>query len=156
LTEKPSILGGIFPPPLVVLALSIIGLGLQWHNPLLFQQAHRAYWVFFGIILVGTAGLLAFSARQIMRSQGTPIIFNKPTVVIVSKGPFAFTRNPLYLSLIMLYAGVGIMVNSLWFAPLLGVLVLFLHKVVLREENYLEHEFGKAYVLYKSAVRRWL
>lgn len=153
--EKPSVLGGIFPPPLVVLALSIIGLGLQWHYPLLFQLGHRAYWVCLGIILVVFAGLLALSARQIMRAQRTPIVFSKPTVVIVSQGPFRFTRNPLYLSLVMLYAGVGIMMNSLWFAPLLAVLVLFLHLVVIREEKYLEREFGKEYVLYKSAVRRW-
>ncbi len=149
-------LEGIFPPPLVVLALSILGLGLQWHKPLVFQENHRSYWLYVGIILVILSGILAFSARQIMRIQRTPIIFSMPTTVIVSKGPFRFTRNPLYLSLVMLYAGVGVVANSLWFALLLGGLIFFLRIVILREEEYLEHKFGNEYVLYKSTVRRWL
>ena len=153
--EEPGI-GRIFPPPLSVIALSLTGLGLQWHYPLLFQNDYRFYWLIAGTILIAFSGLLAFLARRIMRSQKTPISFSKPTVVIIRKGPFGHTRNPLYLSLVMLYAGVGILADSLWFAPLLIVLVFFLHRVILREEKYLEHDFGNEYLIYKRSVRRWL
>lgn len=154
--ENQSILKGIFPPPLIVLALLIIGFGLRWYKPLSLQNSYRDYWLFIGIILIVLSGVLALLARRIMRSLGTPINFNKPTRMIVNKGAFRVTRNPLYLSLLMLYAGVGIVANSWWFVLLLPVLFLSLHRVILREEKYLEHIFGNEYVLYKNSVKRWL
>jgi protein-S-isoprenylcysteine O-methyltransferase Ste14 len=151
-----SLFEGIFPPPLIVLALLIAGSGLQWQIPLAFQKQYRDYWLIIGILLIVFSGLLAFFASRIMRSQRTPVNFNKPTIMIVKKGPFRFTRNPLYLSLLMLYAGIGIMINSLWFVLLLFFLFFFLRRVILLEEKYLEHHFSSEYMLYKSAVRRWL
>ncbi|MFH0784955.1 MAG: isoprenylcysteine carboxylmethyltransferase family protein [Pseudomonadota bacterium] len=150
-------IGSVLPPPLVVIALSLMGFALQWYYPLSFQDSCRSYWVMAGgIILIAFSGLLAFLARRIMLCQKTPISFSKPTVVIIRKGPFGLTRNPLYLSLVMLYAGIGIMANSLWFAPLLIALTFFLRRVILREEKYLEHHFGSEYTNYKRTVRRWL
>lgn len=154
--QKEQGIGRIIPPPLFVIALSLIGFGAQWRYPFSFQNSHRFFWLIIGIVLVVFSGLLAFGARRIMRSQKTPISFNKPTVVIIRNGPFAITRNPLYLSLAMLYAGVGIMLNSAWFAPLLLVLIFFLRRVILREEKYLERDFGNEYSIYKKNVRRWL
>lgn len=154
--QKEQGIGRIIPPPLFVIALSLIGFGAQWRYPLSFQNSHRYFWLIVGIVLIVLSGLLALGARRIMQSQKTPISFNKPTVVIIRNGPFAFTRNPLYLSLAMLYAGVGIMLNSVWFAPLLLVLIFFLHRVILREERYLERNFGNEYAIYKKNVRRWL
>ena len=154
--ESQSIIKGIFPPPLFVLALLIIGFSLRWYNPLSFQNNHRDYWLFSGIIVIILSGLLAFLASRIMRSQRTPINFDNPTIMIINKGPFRFTRNPLYLSLLMFYGGAGIVANSLWFALLLPVLYFFLRSVILREEKYLDHIFGNEYVLYKNTVKRWL
>ncbi|MBI5557680.1 MAG: isoprenylcysteine carboxylmethyltransferase family protein [Deltaproteobacteria bacterium] len=154
--RKEQGIGRILPPPLFVIALFLLGFGIQWHYPLSFQNSYRSFWLIVGIILIAFSGLLAFLARRIMRSQKTPISFNKPTVAIIRNGPFAFTRNPLYLSLALLYSGAGIMVNSAWFAPLLIVLILFLHRVILREERYLERDFGNEYSIYKKNVRRWL
>lgn len=149
-------IGKIFPPPLLVLALSIIGLGLQCFFPLSIQLNFRPYWLIVGIILIVFSGLLAFWARTIMRTQKTPITFNKPTVVILTTGPFTYTRNPLYLSLVILYTGIGIVINSKWFIPLLIVLLFYLHNVILREEKYLEQSFGNEYLRYKNTVRRWV
>ena len=155
-TDKLSLFEGIFPPPLIVLALLIAGSGLQWQIPLVFQKQYRDYWLIIGILSIVFSGLLAFFTSRIMRSQRTPVNFNKPTIMIVKKGPFRFTRNPLYLSLLMLYAGIGILMNSLWFALLLVFLFFFLRRVILLEEKYLEHLFSSEYMLYKSAVRRWI
>ena len=154
--EDTKSIGKIFPPPLFVIVLSIIGFGLQWLYPFSFQFSFRPYWLTVGVILIVFSGLLAFLARKIMRGQMTPISFNKPTVIILSNGPFAYTRNPLYLSLVILYTGIGIVANSIWFTPLLIVVILFLNKVILREEKYLEQSFGKEYLRYKKTVRRWV
>jgi protein-S-isoprenylcysteine O-methyltransferase Ste14 len=155
--DPANTLEGTFPPPLIVLALTLIGFGLQWYQPLRYQNtSHRGYWLFAGIILMLFAGSVALLARRVMLTRKTPISFGKPTVAIIAEGPFRFTRNPLYLSLLFLYTGIGIEADSLWFALLLIVVFSFLHLVVVREEQYLEQSFGNEYLLYKSAVRRWL
>jgi len=146
-----------FPSPLIVLALTLIGFGLQWYQPLRSQNtSHRGYWLFAGIIMMLFSGSVALLASRVMLTRRTPISFGTPTVAIIDEGPFRFTRNPLYLSLLFLYTGIGIEADSLWFALLLIVVFSFLHLVVVREERYLEQSFGNEYLLYKSAVRRWL
>ena len=155
--ESQGVLEGIFPPPLFVLLLTILGSGLQWQKPLAYQSAEcRICWLFAGSALIVCAGTLALLARRIMLSRGTPIRFDKPTVAILAQGPFRYTRNPLYLALLLLYTGVGVMANSWWFALLLVALFMFLRRVVVREEAYLERLFGDTYLRYTFTVRRWL
>ena len=71
----------------------------------------------------------------------------QPTIAIVAAGPFRFSRNPLYLSLTVLGAGVALLVNSGW-----GLLLL----VIAREERYLEGKFDDEYSAYRERVRRWI
>jgi Phospholipid methyltransferase len=63
-----------------------------------------------------------------------------------------FSRNPGYLSLTMLYAGIAVLRNALWAVVLLPVVVY----VIEREERYLERTFGEEYLNYKAPVHRWV
>jgi len=155
-TKENQGIGRVVPPPVIVIALTIVGFGLQWHYALSFQNMYRPYWLAGGILLIALSGFLALWARLMLLRQKTPIVFNKPTTAIVRSGPFSFSRNPLYLSLVMLYAGIGIVADAGWFIPLLVVFVIFVWRVILREERYLEHAFGAEYMHYKRSVRRWL
>ncbi len=81
----------------------------------------------------------------------------QPTTAIVTEGPYRFTRNPIYLSLAVLYAGLAVMANALWSLLLLLAVMLIIHyAVILPEERYLEQKFGEEYRSYKAKVRRWL
>ena len=92
-----------------------------------------------------------------MKRAGTNIRPDQPTLAIVSDGPFRFTRNPLYLALTGLYAGIALLVNALWPLLLLApVLAVLRWGVIAREERYLEAKFGEAYRAYRSRVRRWV
>ena len=78
--------------------------------------------------------------------------------VIVS-GPFAYTRNPLYLGNILLYAGIGVMANALapWLVIVaLGYFVLQYASIVSLEEEFLEKEFGAGYLEFKKNVPRFI
>lgn len=80
-----------------------------------------------------------------------------PTTAIIDTGPFALTRNPLYLSMTLLYTGLTLIINTIWPLLLLPfVLVVVQRGVIEREERYLERKFGEEYLSYKSRVRRWL
>jgi protein-S-isoprenylcysteine O-methyltransferase Ste14 len=75
----------------------------------------------------------------------------------VATGPFAFSRNPIYLGEVIALVGAGISFNRLWLvlvAPIFGFAVQRL--AIEREEAYLERRFGSSYLDYKARVRRWL
>ena len=90
---------------------------------------------FFASMFIGLSGIIAVQSYRVMRHHQTDIIFKNPTTNLVITGPFKFSRNPLYLSLLLLYTGVGVLLNSIWFAPLLLFLFIFLRRVVLSEEK---------------------
>ena len=97
------------------------------------------------------------AAFRHFRRAGTPVETYRPTVALVTGGPFARSRNPMYVSLTLLYAGIGLALDSAWVLGLLVPLLLLMrHGVMAREERYLERRFGTRYLGYKAAVRRWL
>jgi protein-S-isoprenylcysteine O-methyltransferase Ste14 len=66
-------------------------------------------------------------------------------------------RNPIYVGMLLLYAGIGLAARSPWVLVLaLPLVVILRYGVVAREETYLQQRFGDAYRDYKARVRRWL
>ena len=79
------------------------------------------------------------------------------TTVIVATGPYALSRNPIYVSFNVVYAGLAFVVNTVWpivFLPV-GIALLY-YGVIARDESYLERVFGDGYRHYKARVRRWI
>jgi protein-S-isoprenylcysteine O-methyltransferase Ste14 len=75
----------------------------------------------------------------------------------VDEGPFKFSRNPMYLSLVVLLIALSILFLSIWFFLSSVVLCLVLDRfAVAPEEVYLAQKFGDRYVEYKTRVRRWI
>ena len=110
-----------------------------------------------GLPLMAASGLLAVWGSMTMRRAGTTVGPYSSTTAIVVRGPFRFSRNPMYLSLTGLYLGIAVAVNALWVMVLLpAALVSITVGVIAREESYLERKFGTEYISYKSRVRRWL
>ena len=100
--------------------------------------------------------LAAWFART-MNAADTTLRTDKPVSSLVQDGPFRYSRNPGYLSLTMLYAGIAILRNALWVILLLPlVLYVIQREVIEREERYLERTFGEEYLAYKRRVRRWV
>jgi protein-S-isoprenylcysteine O-methyltransferase Ste14 len=145
--------GVIAPPPLIYLAFLIVGLGLNRVTPL---PIHPAVRVVGGALVALGIGLLVFAVRT-MRRAHTHVSPYKPTIVILSSGPYGFSRNPIYVAFAITYVGVAFCANTMWPLLLLPILVLFISVfVITREERYLEGKFGAPYVAYKSRVRRWV
>ena len=92
-----------------------------------------------------------------MRSAGTPINPEEPVSKLVTGGPFCYTRNPGYLSMAMIYAGLACLANAFWAILLLpATLLVIQHGMIEREERYLERKFGEEYLRYKARVQRWI
>ena len=76
---------------------------------------------------------------------------------LCTRGPFRFSRNPIYLGDWFLLAGVSLLLGTFWpllFAPLIWIMIRF--GVIRHEEVHLEAKFGDAYRDYKARVRRWI
>jgi protein-S-isoprenylcysteine O-methyltransferase Ste14 len=87
----------------------------------------------------------------------TGLLPGSPTTTIIVVGPFARSRNPLYLGLLVGSAGLALLAGSLWALLLLPVeWALLQWGAVLPEERYLAATFGSVYDDYCGRVRRWL
>jgi protein-S-isoprenylcysteine O-methyltransferase Ste14 len=94
--------------------------------------------------------------RQFARA-GTSLVPSEPSTVLLNAGPYRFTRNPIYISFVIFYFGLAIMLTSAWMLLLLVPALIILQRgVVEREEAYLQAKFGEAYRKYRARVPRWL
>jgi len=92
-----------------------------------------------------------------MRGADTTMHINKPVSRVVQDGPFRYSRNPGYLALTMIYAGIAVLRSALWAVVLLPlVLYVIEREMIEREERWLERSFGEEYRAYKARVRRWV
>lgn len=147
--------GVVVLPPLLFAGAFAIGLILHWLHPISILRG--AITLCLGIALCVVSGWFALWAEHTMKKAGTNINPLRPATALVTSGPFRFCRNPLYLSLVLLYLGLALAMNRLWPLVLLVPALVVLHYgVILREERYLEAKFGDAYRDYRASVRRWL
>ena len=75
---------------------------------------------------------------------------------LVRGGPYAFSRNPMYVAWTLAYVGIALVADAAWPLLLLPVVLVVTHIVIVREERSLERRFGAAYRSYKRSVRRYL
>ena len=148
----------VIKPPILFAGAIVLGCLLSWLVPLgpdLFSANRRALGVGGGLALIGF-GLFVVSVRRFFQA-GTSPVPGEPSTVLLDVGPYRFTRNPIYISFVIVYFGLAIMLTSAWMLVLLiPVLIVLQRGVVEREEAYLQGKFGEAYCKYQARVPRWL
>jgi protein-S-isoprenylcysteine O-methyltransferase Ste14 len=146
-----------FPPPLYYLGGFVLGEAIHQFAPIRLWAPPALAPRVVGWALVALWAAVSVAAVTLLRRAGTTPNPAKPTTALVIRGPYRFSRNPLYVAVAALYLGAALLANSLW--PLLlfpAVIALVRTRVIAREEAYLEAKFGDAYRAYKARVRRWL
>jgi len=146
-------------PPLVYLAAFGLG-GLAdrlrpWPLAESWVALERWRWLGAALLAAGVA-LDLWSLSHFFRAKTSALPF-RPASAIVARGPYRFTRNPMYLGMTATLAGVGFFFGRAWIAlaALAGALVMDRYAIP-REERYLERRFGAGYLDYRRRVRRWL
>lgn len=145
-----------FPPPFIYLGLLLLGLAadriLPWSIAL---PSRTRIVVALVCAIVGLFLMIAATGR--FRRKGTDLKPWKSSKLIVDDGIYGFSRNPMYLAMILLYAAFAFGFSSLGALLLLPVTIFLIRtQVIAREERYLEAKFGDSYRTYKARVRRWL
>ena len=108
-----------------------------------------------GAILV-MGGCLALWALYQFHRVNSDVRPDRPDTILITTGPYRYTRNPLYIVLSMIQVAAAFWLDNLWILLLLplSVIVIRLYAIA-REERYLEETFGQDYLDYSKRVRRW-
>lgn len=137
------------PLPEAHLALVAAGviLGLRW--PRRITSARSVRLLGGPLIVVGVAW-----AAWATRTAGR-VDLERPER-LVTRGPYAISRHPMYVAWTLIYLGVSLTLNTVWLLSLLPLLAVLTHREVKREEQRLVESFGGEYRTYRRRVRRYL
>lgn len=148
-----------FPPPLLPLATVLLGIGLERLWPLgadLEFPAPARYWIG-GIVVAASLLVLGLWPVVMFRRSGQSEIPWRPTPLVLEDGPYRFTRNPMYLMMVLACIGVAVILSNFWILLLTPLCAWCLYYFAIApEEAYLERKFGESYRHYKARVRRWI
>jgi protein-S-isoprenylcysteine O-methyltransferase Ste14 len=146
------------PVPWVFVLAYLAGAGLEFLLPVraVSPSLDRAAAIAGTIVFLG-GGALAGWCLVLFRRSKTTTTPGETSSALVIAGPYRKSRNPMYVSLTLLYLGEMGILGQLWpLLPLLLVL-LYLDRIVIPiEEARLAERFGEAYERYAASVRRWL
>ena len=145
------------PPPVLTVLTILAGVALERLLPIAVElPAPARYWIGGAILLASFLLLGTWPVILFRRSGQSPIPW-EPTPSIVERGPYRFTRNPMYLMMVIACVGFAIILSNAWILLLTPLCAFLLHRLaILPEEAYLERKFGEGYLAYKRKVRRWL
>jgi len=112
----------------------------------------------------GSGGFLIFIALTVifwtastLKRHKTTIHPTKAASQLAVDGPFAISRNPIYVGNILICLGMGFLIGSRWYLFAAAIMFVLLSELVIkREEKHLEVNFPQAWETYKNKVRRWL
>jgi len=145
------------PPPIVFAAFLLTGILLHY-LVLPLPIGLPAWGRVAGGVLVGGAGLaLVISARiQFFKTGQDPRPW-LPSPSMIIRGPYRFTRNPMYVGVTLLMAGIALGLDDLWALLFCLPALATVHLLAVRpEEAYLTAKFGDEYRRYREQVRRYL
>lgn len=152
-TDNPGV---YVPPPLIYAAFFLLSILIQKFLPLdnHYFKTLPAHIVGLALLVMALAFLLPALIR-FLKTKNT-LITIKPAASLQSTGIYSISRNPMYMGLAFIYAGLSILIGNWWtvlFIPFLIAVVTYF--VIMPEERYLERAFGKTYTDYKEKARRW-
>ena len=129
-----------------ILASGGLHLARPWRLP-----GDRCLYTGAGWALVGTAIAISASAVRTV----SDVDLERPSTFIAT-GPYAISRNPMYIGWTLLYLGAALITRNGWMVASLPLVGGIIHREVIREEDTLEQTFGEEYIRYRKLVRRYL
>ncbi|MDB2477614.1 isoprenylcysteine carboxylmethyltransferase family protein [Alphaproteobacteria bacterium] len=142
-------------PPLMVLFGILAQLLIGYVAPV--RPILNETWQYIGVGLMLFGFTLIFLVARSFRTNETTIIPDGRPSTLMENGLFAYSRNPIYLSMTIFLLGTALAVGQIWALAIVPVFVLLVRQIwIVKEEESLEAEFGQIYRNYKMRVRRWL
>ena len=143
------------PPPLIFLGYLLSALVLHWAVP--FPAPWPMPLRILGGLMVIAGFLLGGASISEMRKAHTTLDPHQPATALVTRGPYRFTRNPIYLGFLLIYLGFTLFAGTIWGLLLSPFMVGTVTRWIIdAEETYLGEKFKEDYNDYRSRVRHWI
>ena len=139
-------------PPVILLASIVLQIILLFSFPISVDLSSLL-----GLILILSGISLVFVSFRFMRKMKTTFIPDGTPEVLISSGPFKFSRNPIYLGMLTILVGLAFLMSSLSaiiIAIVFGTIINFTW--IAHEEKKLHELFSEDWDNYSSKVRRWI
>jgi protein-S-isoprenylcysteine O-methyltransferase Ste14 len=145
------------PVPWVFVLTYLVGVGLELTlRPYPHTKPPR-YVIVVAAVLFAIGAAIAGWALVIFHKARTTTVPGKTSSRLVTWGPYRFSRNPMYVGLVLAYMGEAGILRQFWPLILLPLIVTYLNCVVIPvEEARLVEAFGSEYEQYRAMVRRWI
>jgi protein-S-isoprenylcysteine O-methyltransferase Ste14 len=153
-TDRPS---AVPWPPILLLAVIVVGWLLGRNVPLGWTGQDDGPARFIGLGFGAVGLMLVTWAVLTLRRHHTTFMPTTASSALVTDGPYAWRRNPIYLGEILMLFGVAELTKNIWFVILafvFGLAVTVLQ--VIPEERHLAATFGDAWRTYAAKTRRWI
>jgi protein-S-isoprenylcysteine O-methyltransferase Ste14 len=114
-------------------------------------------WDLVGAALMVIGLALTISSAQTFHRSDTPVRPFEESTKLVTHGAFRFSRNPMYLGMVIVMVGTALLLGTLtpWLVPPVFVAIIQ-HFFIVPEEQLMKQTFGDQYRAYRGRVRRWL
>lgn len=153
--HKKNEMGIAIIPPFIFLIALIVAFLVEWFWPVPLVPAGMRY-PLGGALIVASLAPMPWVLLAFIRAK-TSIDARHNASSLIVDGLYQYSRNPIYVAMITLCIGIGIVADNIWILPALLAAIYYLFRtVIVVEERYLETKFGNEYREYKSRVRRWL
>jgi len=144
-------------PLTMCLYMVMLGILTTWLVAWILPVQIGKLWGILGIVLVILAYRNIKWCFRLFSAANTNTNTTKPALTIVENGPYRWSRNPMYLSYVIGYIGLGLLANSWPMLLLTPVFIYFITTgIISPEEAYLERRFGAEYLEFKTTRRRWI
>lgn len=114
-------------------------------------------WNASGLIPLAAGIILNLNADRLLKKHHTTVKPFEESSILITSGAFHLSRNPMYLGMVMILAGAGVLMGSLSPFTLIPAFVIILDRhFIASEERMLDQRFGDDWRHYKARVRRWI
>ena len=151
-TDRPEVL---IPAPIYMGLFMGLGYGLNLALPFSLHAGYLQTWS--GWLLIVLATILLLWCFSLFLSSKTTIMPRNPVSTLVQRGPYRFSRNPMYVSLGLFHLGIALSTGNAWhLLTFLPDMLIIRYAVIAPEEAYMQQKFGEAYTRYCQQVPRWI
>ena len=146
------------PVPWVFILVYLFGVLLQLIFPIAIHSLEMVFVMkISGIIFFVIGAFFACWSLFIFHKGHTTTTPGEASNILVTNGPYRFSRNPMYISLTLAYLGEAGLLTQVWPILALPLMFVYLKRIVIPlEENLLKKVFDGDYVNYCTRVRRWI
>jgi len=146
------------PVPWVFILTYLVGLVIQVIFPLHILPHEYLYSIkISGIVLFAAGAFFATWSLVIFHRASTTTTPGESSKKLITRGPYRFSRNPMYMSLTLAYLGEAGLLAQFWPVMVLPMMLAYLNRIVIPlEEEILKKDFKEEYENYCAHVDRWI